>query len=64
MQIENTTLRETGIIGSIRWWYEALIRDWAAQHATRQTQIAMGIIIVMHVSYLDAQVGQGNSGWK
>jgi len=23
---ENTTLRETGIIGSLRWWYEALIR--------------------------------------
>ena len=22
----NTTLRETGIIGSLRWWYEALIR--------------------------------------
>lgn len=23
---QNTTLRETGIIGSLRWWYEALIR--------------------------------------
>jgi len=23
---KNTTLRETGIIGSLRWWYEALIR--------------------------------------
>ena len=23
---ENTTLRETSIIGSLRWWYEALIR--------------------------------------
>lgn len=23
---ENTTLRETGLIGSLRWWYEALIR--------------------------------------
>ena len=22
----STTLRETGIIGSLRWWYEALIR--------------------------------------
>jgi len=22
----NTTLRETGIVGSLRWWYEALIR--------------------------------------
>jgi len=22
----NTTLRETGIIGSLRWWYEALLR--------------------------------------
>lgn len=22
----NTTLRETGLIGSLRWWYEALIR--------------------------------------
>ncbi|MCD6309907.1 MAG: type III-B CRISPR module RAMP protein Cmr1, partial [Candidatus Eremiobacteraeota bacterium] len=23
---KNTFLRETGIIGSLRWWYEALIR--------------------------------------
>ncbi len=23
---KNTTLRETGIIGSLRWWYEALVR--------------------------------------
>ncbi|MGQ9847920.1 MAG: type III-B CRISPR module RAMP protein Cmr1, partial [Bacteroidales bacterium] len=23
---KNTTLRETGLIGSLRWWYEALIR--------------------------------------
>ena len=23
---KNTELRETGIIGSLRWWYEALIR--------------------------------------
>lgn len=22
----NTTLREAGIIGSLRWWYEALIK--------------------------------------
>ncbi|MBP8707324.1 MAG: type III-B CRISPR module RAMP protein Cmr1 [Caldisericia bacterium] len=25
---EKTTLRETGIIGSLRWWYEALIRGF------------------------------------
>lgn len=25
---KNNTLRETGIIGSLRWWYEALIRGW------------------------------------
>ncbi|MDD3632569.1 MAG: type III-B CRISPR module RAMP protein Cmr1 [Candidatus Cloacimonetes bacterium] len=23
---KNTTLRETGIIGNLRWWYEAIIR--------------------------------------
>ncbi|MHA1300529.1 MAG: type III-B CRISPR module RAMP protein Cmr1, partial [Candidatus Helarchaeota archaeon] len=23
---KNTIMRETGIIGSLRWWYEALIR--------------------------------------
>ena len=36
---KNTTLRETGIIGSIRWWHEALIRGLVEPLVTQQAII-------------------------
>ena len=61
---KNTTLRETGILGSLRWWYEALIRGLGGTACDPTKTKCEEKNIVMHVSYLAAQDGQGSSDWK
>lgn len=72
---QNTTLRETGIIGSLRWWYEALIRglggtacdptsDHRCQLSGKEKQKEKEFLrCVLLVIFSAVQVGQGNLGY-
>lgn len=72
---KNTTLRETGIIGSIRWWHEALIRglggtacdptsDHRCQLSGKEKQKTKEFLrCVLLAIFSDAQVGQGSSDY-
>ena len=73
---ENTTLRETSIIGSLRWWYEALIRglggtacDPTSDHnrcqlSGKEKQKTKEFLrCVLLAIFSDAQVGQGSSDY-
>jgi hypothetical protein len=63
-QRKGDTLRETGIIGSLRWWYEALIRGLGGSACDPTKQIVMGKIIVQPVNSSVVPDGQGSLGWK
>jgi CRISPR-associated protein Cmr1 len=39
------TLRETGIIGSLRWWYEALIRGLGGTACLWEMKIVLGRLL-------------------
>lgn len=66
-------IHETGIIGSMRWWYEAIVRDWGG-HVIQRLIINVVIIqeifappkssYVLHAMCLALLVGGDSFGWR
>ena len=62
---ECKSIKETGIIGSLRWWYEALVRGlggYACDPTSDRKCIYEGDIkkFVLHVSCLGVRGGVGS----
>lgn len=67
-------IHETGIIGSMRWWYEAIVRGLGGGHVIQRLIINVVIIqeifaplkssYVLHAMCLALLVGGDSFGWR